>query len=75
MAKGGRYLKQEEKKKGKGGKIVLIILLVLALIIGGVAIYLVRSYDDILDGLNFAQFETKEVSEEDIQNILDLSQN
>lgn len=75
MAKGGRYLKQEEKKKGKCGKIVLIILLVLALIIGGVAIYLVRSYDDILDGLNFAQFETKEVSEEDIQNILDLSQN
>lgn len=75
MAKGGRYLKQEEKKKGKGGKIVLIILLVLALIIGGVAIYLVRTYDDILDGINFATVEKKPVSEEDIQNILDLSQN
>ena len=70
MAKGGRYLKQEEKKKGKGGKIDMIILLVLALIIGGVAIYLVRSYDDILDGLNIAQVEKKPVSDEDIQNIL-----
>ena len=73
MAKGGRYLKQEEKKKGKAGKIVMIILLVLALVIGGVAIYLVRTYDDILDGLNIAQVEKKPVSDEDIQNIMNHS--
>lgn len=74
MAKGGRYLKQEEKKKKKGGKIFLIVLLILVLLLGGVGIYVVTSangvLDDILSEMNFAQTNKKEVSEEDIMNIL-----
>ena len=74
MAKGGRYLKQEEKKKGKGWKTFLIVLLILALLLGGVGVYLFTSANDILDDIlsemNFAQTDKKEVSEDDIMNIL-----
>ena len=70
MAKGGRYLKQEEKKKKKGGKVLLIVLIILALLLCGVGYYVVTSYNDILEGLNFAVTEKKDVSEEDIQSIL-----
>ena len=74
MAKGGRYLKKEEKKKGKGWKTFLIVLLILVLLLGGVGVYLFTSandlLDDILSEMNFAQTYKKEVSEEDIMNIL-----
>ena len=74
MAKGGRYLKKEEKKKGKGWKTFLIVLLILALLLGGVGVYLFTSANDVLDDIlsemNFAQTNKKEVSEEDIMNIL-----
>ena len=74
MAKGGRYLKKEEKKKGKGWKTFLIVLLILVLLLGGVGVYLFTSANDVLDDIlsemNFAQTDKKEVSEEDIMNIL-----
>ena len=74
MAKGGRYLKKEEKKKGKGWKTFLIVLLILALLLGGVGVYLFTSANDVLDDIlsemNFAQTNKEEVSEEDIMNIL-----
>ncbi len=74
MAKGGRYLKKEEKKKKKGWKVFLIVLLILALLLGGVGVYLFTSANDILDDIlgemNFAVTDKKEVSEDDIMNIL-----
>lgn len=74
MAKGGRYLKKEEKKKGKGWKTFLIVVLILALLLGGAGVYLYTSANDILDDIlsemNIAQTNKKDVSEEDIMNIL-----
>lgn len=73
MAKGGRYLKKEEKKKGRGWKIALVIVLVLAVVVGFVVKYFLDAYNEIIEGVNFAVIETKEVSEEDIQNILNYN--
>ena len=68
MGKGGRYLKQKEKKKGRGWKIALIVLAVFLLLLGGAVLAGVRYYNSMLNLVNRAEYEEKDVSIDDIMD-------
>ena len=76
MGKGGRYLRPKEKK-GRGLKILVSILLVLVLVVGGLYVFRKElttfALGSWLDQIKRAEYEDKDISDDDLQTIMDFN--
>lgn len=70
MAKKGKYLQQKPVKGFRWKKPVVIILAALLLLVGGICVFGVSYYHNLLDYVSRAERQEQELSDEELEKIL-----